>query len=101
MNDETVDVPLLTALANAREISVQEMAHKIINGRKAFKQSITDLLAKMTWLKGQFKNASSIRDLNRLYEDYFSVAMPETQAQEEGRVVDFKRVIPVKIGLQF
>lgn len=101
MKDENTDVPLLTALAGAREISVQEMVHKIINGRKAFKQSITDLLAKMTWLKGQFKNAATIRDLNRLYEDYFGVAMPETQAQEEGRVVDFKRVVPVKIGLQF
>jgi hypothetical protein len=101
MKDEDAEVPLLTALANAREISVQEMAYKIINGRQAFKKSITDLLAKMTWLKGQFKNAATIRDLNRLYEDYFGVAMPETQAQEEGRVVDFKRVVPVKIGLQF
>lgn len=101
MKDENADVPLLQALADAREISVQEMAHKIINGRKAFKQSITDLLAKMTWLKGQFKNAATIRDLNRLYEDYFGIAMPETQAREEGRVVDFKRVVPVKIGLQF
>jgi len=101
MKDNNAEVPLLTALANAREISVQEMVHKTINGRKAFKQSITDLLAKMTWLKGQFKNAATIRDLNRLYEDYFGIAMPETQAQEEGRVVDFKRVVPVKIGLQF
>lgn len=101
MRDENAEVPLLTALASAREISVQEMAHKIINGRQAFKKSITDLLAKMTWLKGQFKNAATIRDLNRLYEDYFGVAMPETQAQEENRVVDFKRVVPVKIGLQF
>ena len=99
--NEDADVPLLTALAEAREISVAEMAQKIISGRKVFKEKITNLLRQMTWLKAKFKNASTIRDLNRLYEDYFGVAMPETQAREEGRVVDFKRVVPVKIGLQF
>jgi hypothetical protein len=100
-HNEEAEVPLLTALAEAREISVAEMAQKIITGRKVFKEKITNLLRQMTWLKAKFKNADTIRDLNRLYEDYFGVAMPETQAREEGRVVDFKRVVPVKIGLQF
>jgi hypothetical protein len=36
-----------------------------------------------------------------MYEDYFSVAMPEKQAIDEGRIVDFKRVVPVGIGLKF
>jgi len=100
-NNKDTEVPLLTALAGAREISVEEMAQKIISGRQVYKQKITDLLTKMTWVKAQFKNASTIRDLNRLYEDYFSVAMPESQAIEEGRVVDFKRIVPVGVGLRF
>ena len=99
--DSSASVPLLTALANSREVSVEQMADLILGGRNNFKTKITDLLVKMNELKMKFKTAPTIRDLNRLYEDYFGVAMPETQAREEGRVVDFKRVVPVKIGLQF
>lgn len=100
-NDPEANVPLLTALANAREKSLEQMANIIIEGRNNFKTKITELLVRMTEIKLKFKTAATIRDLNRLYEDYFGVAMPENQAREEGRVVDFKRVIPVKIGLQF
>ena len=77
------------------------MANKIISARNTFKQKVTSLLKQMTEIKERFKNAASIRDLNRLYEDYFSVAMPESQAIEEGRVVDFKRIVPVGVGLRF
>lgn len=101
MKDKTAEVPLLNALAEAREISLDEMADKIISARNLFKEKVTSLLKQMTEIKSKFKNASTIRDLNRLYEDYFSVAMPESQAIEEGRVVDFKRVVPVGIGLNF
>ena len=101
IKDNTIDVPLLFALAETREVTVEEMANKIISARNNFKKQVTILLKQMTEIKGKFKNASTVRDLNRLYEDYLGIAMPETQAQEEGRVVDFKRVVPVKIGLQF
>lgn len=99
--DKNADIPLLTALAEAREISIDQMADKIISARNCFKQKVTSLLKQMTEIKFKFKNAATIRDLNRLYEDYFSIAMPESQAIEEGRVVDFKRVVPVGIGLNF
>jgi hypothetical protein len=101
VKNNDADVPLLEALAEVREITLQEMADKIILARKSFKEKVTSLLKQMTEIKGKFKNASTIRDLNRLYEDYFSVAMPESQAIEEGRVVEFKRVVPVGIGLRF
>jgi hypothetical protein len=101
IKDNDAVVPLLKALAEAREISLDEMANKIISARNTFKQKVTSLLKQMTEIKARFKNASSIRDLNRLYEDYFSVAMPESQAIEEGRVVDFKRIVPVGVGLRF
>lgn len=101
IKDNNTDVPLLEALAETREISLDEMAEKIISARNSFKQKVTSLLKQMTEIKSKFKNASTIRDLNRLYEDYFSIAMPESQAIEEGRVVDFKRVVPVGIGLNF
>lgn len=99
--DNNADVPLLKALAEAREISLDDMANKIISARSSFKQKVTSLLTQMNEIKNKFKNADTIRDLNRLYEDYFSIAMPESQAIEEGRVVDFKRVVPVGIGLRF
>jgi hypothetical protein len=101
IKDNDADVPLLKALAQTREISLDEMANKIISARNSFKQKVTSLLQQMTEIKERFKNAASIRDLNRLYEDYFSVAMPESQAIEEGRVIDFKRVVPIGIGLRF
>lgn len=99
--DASADVPLLKALSEAKEISVQEMVEKVLNSRNKFKTSVTDLLKQMAELKSKFKSASSIRDLNRLYEDYFAIAMPESQAVEEGRVVDYKRVIPILPGFKF
>lgn len=101
LEDNTAEVPLLSSLAESREISIEEMVSKVIEGRKNYKQSIIKLLSAMNSLKSKFKNATSIRELNRLYEDYFSVAMPEKQAIEEERIVDFKRVVPVGIGLKF
>lgn len=58
-------------------------------------------MKQMNAVKYKFKIASSIKELNRLYEDYLGVAMPEQQAMEEGRVVEFERVVPVKVGFQF
>lgn len=101
IEDNNADVPLLQALAETREISTGEMANKVISARNLYKQKITTLLKRMTEVKGKFKTANSIRDLNRLYEDCFNIAMPESQAVDEGRVVDFRRVIPVGIGLRF
>lgn len=101
IEDNNTDVPLLQALAETREISTGEMANKVISARNLYKQKITTLLKRMTEVKGKFKTANSIRDLNRLYEDCFNISMPESQAVDEGRVVDFKRVIPVGIGLRF
>ena len=95
------NIPLLKSLSEAKEISVDEMVDKVLNARNIFKQSVTELFKSMSELKGKFKNAGSIRDLNRLYEDYFAIGMPETQAVEEGRVVDFKRVIPILPGFKF
>lgn len=95
------DISLLKSLSEAKEISVDEMVDKVLNARNSFKQSVTDLFKGMSELKNKFKNATSIRDLNRLYEDYFAIAMPESQAVEEGRIVDFKRVTPIIPGFKF
>ena len=99
--DNTVDVPLLKALAESKDISLEEMSNKIISARNGYKQKLIDLLSNMNSLKTKFKTSTSVRDLNRLYEDYFGVCMPESQAMEEGRVVNFVRVVPVPVGLQF
>ena len=93
--------PLLTAIADGRGISLSEMVSKVLNGRESYKSSLVNLMRKMNEVKSKFKTATTIRDLNRLYEDYLGIAMPEMQAIEEGRVVDFLRVVPVKVGFQF
>jgi hypothetical protein len=54
----------------------------------------------MQKIKKLFESATSIRDINILYEDYFGVLMPSTQAIELGRTVsetDWTRTNEVKI----
>ena len=41
----------------------------------------------MQKLKKQFKNSTSIKDINTLYEDYLGVMMPTAQAVEMGRTL--------------
>jgi len=95
------DCPLLREMSIARNVLLGDMVETVLSGRKKYKDKVVDMMKQMNAVKYKFKIASSIRDLNRLYEDYLGIAMPEMQAIEEGRVVDFMRVVPVKVGFQF
>jgi hypothetical protein len=99
--DNTSECPLLHEMSIARNVLLVDMVNMVLAGRKKYKDQVIDLMKRMNDVKYKFKIASSIRELNRLYEDYLGVAMPEQQAMEEGRVVEFERVVPVKVGFQF
>lgn len=95
------DCPLLREMSIARNVLLGDMVETVLSGRKKYKDQVVDMMKQMNAVKYKFKIASSIRELNRLYEDYLGVAMPEQQAMEERRVIDFERVVPVKVGFQF
>ena len=85
--DNTAEVPLLTALAAARDLTVEEMVARINTARVAHKTRVTKLIQKMAQVKQAYKNCITIPDMNRFYEDYFNVQMPFQQAVAEGRLV--------------
>ena len=105
--DNSAEVPILNALATARGLTVAEMVAKINTARVNHKARVTTLLQKMAQVKQAYKNCTTILEMNRFYEDYFNIEMPQTQAVDEGRlVIDSEtgvetRTKPLGIGLAF
>lgn len=92
--------PFLDYIAQERSIDKTELANKILQKAEAYEDQLSTMLVNMQKIKKLFESASSIRDINILYEDYFGVLMPSTQAIELGRTVsetDWTRVNEVKI----
>ena len=85
--DNTAEVPLLTALAAARDLTVEEMVARINTARVGHKSRVTKLIQKMAQVKQAYKKCVTIPDMNRFYEDYFNVEMPFQQAIAEGRLI--------------
>ena len=84
--DNTADVPILSSLATARGLTVEQMVAKVNTARVNHKARVTTLLQTMARVKQAYKNCTTIRDMNRFYEDYFNIEMPQTQAVDEGRL---------------
>ena len=63
------------------------MSNKILQKAEAYQDKLSTMLVSMQKLKKQFKNSTSIKDINILYEDYLGVMMPTTQAIEMGRTL--------------
>ena len=85
--DNTADVPILTALATARGLTVEEIVAKVNTARVNHRTRVTTLLQKMAQVKQAYKNCATIKEMNIFYEDYFNIEMPQTQAVEMGRLV--------------
>ena len=85
--DNTVETPILSALATARDLTVEEMVAKINTARVGHKTKVTKLLQKMSEVKQAYKKQTTIPDMNRFYEDYFNIQMPFQQAVAEGRLI--------------
>ena len=79
--------PFLDYLATERGEDKTVLANKILQKAEAYQDKLSTMLVSMQKLKKQFKNSTSISDINILYEDYLNVIMPTTQAIELGRTL--------------
>jgi hypothetical protein len=92
--------PFLDYISQERQIDKTELSNKILQKAEAYEDQLSTMLVDMQKIKKLFESATSIRDINILYEDYFGVLMPSSQAIELGRTVsetDWTRTNEVKI----
>jgi len=100
--DSEAATPLLTTLAESRGITVEELATKVIEKSTAYRNEISNLLVTQQTVTKKLKECSTIRDLNKFYEDYFGIEMPRLQANEEGLTdEDGKRTHTIEYGVKF
>lgn len=79
--------PFLDYLATERGEDKTVLANKILQKAEVYQDKLSTMLVAMQKLKKQFKNSTSIKDINILYEDYLGVMMPTAQAVEMGRTL--------------
>jgi hypothetical protein len=84
MLDASASVPMLTALAASRGISVAEMASKVQTAVTNYNANIQTLLAKKQLIEAEIKACDSIAACNRVLHNRFELSMPIAQIQEEG-----------------
>ena len=79
--------PFLDYLATERGEDKTVLSNKILQKAETYQDKLSTMLVSMQKLKKQFKNSTSIKDINTLYEDYLGVMMPTAQAVEMGRTL--------------
>ena len=79
--------PFLDYLATERGEDKTVLSNKILAKAEGYQDKLSTMLVAMQKLKKQFKNTTTITDINTLYEDYLGVIMPTTQAIEMGRTL--------------
>jgi hypothetical protein len=82
--DSNVSVPMLSALAASRGITVSEMVVKVNSALAAYNDKIAELLANKQAREQEIKACQSIADCNRLLHNRFDMTMPGGQQQAEG-----------------
>jgi hypothetical protein len=82
--DNTAPVPMLTALAAARSITVSEMATLVNNAVAAYNTSVAELLAARQTVEQTIKNMTEIGDFNVLLHTKFGVTMSQAQMEATG-----------------
>jgi hypothetical protein len=98
--DNSYEPTILKSLANQREISVEDLANKVLSKSQEYKAEIAEILTVQQVVGKIFENASDIRALNRLYEEYLGIEMPLPQAIEDGLTDENgKRTSVSKYGL--
>jgi hypothetical protein len=100
--DNTTPTPLLKSLADSREITVEEMANKVVEKSTAFRNEISNLLITQQTINKKIEQCSNIRELNKFFEDYFGIEMPRQQASEEGLTNENgERTHTIDYGIKF
>lgn len=86
--DNSASVPLLTALASARSITLAEMVTKVNNAISAYNTSVQTLLAAKQAVETEIKACASIGDCCRLMHNRFQIEMSLAQQEAEGDTSD-------------
>ena len=81
--------PFLDYLASEHEVDKTELANKIIQKSEEWNDKLSKMLVESQKLIKQFKQATNVKEMNILYEKYFGVMMPISQAQELGLSDEF------------
>ena len=79
--------PFLNYLSETRSIDKTTLANRILSKAESYEDRLSTLLVEMQTLIDRFKNCTSIKNINILYEDYLGVMMPQSQAVELGRTI--------------
>ena len=74
----------LDYLAQEHNIDKTELANKILKKSGEYEDRLSDMLVVQQKIIKEFKNASDVKQMNILYEKYFGIMMPISQAQELG-----------------
>jgi hypothetical protein len=76
--------PLLDYLAEEHGTDKTELANKILSKAEQWVDTFSEMLVTNQKLVKEFKNAGTVKQMNILYEKYFGIMMPISQAQELG-----------------
>lgn len=82
--DSSASVPMLTALAAARSITVAQMVTLVNDAVTAYNTSITNLLAGRQTVEKEIKELTTIASVNKILHTRFGTAMSEAQMVVEG-----------------
>ena len=83
--DNSFETKLIHKLAEVRDLTTMEFATKIVDKLNEFKTKLYDLAVAEQKMIQIVTGCTSVRDLNVVLEDYFSIAMSNAQCLEYGR----------------
>lgn len=102
LNNSEAKTPLLTTLSESKGITVSELATRVIQKSTEYRNQISNLLVIQQTVTKKLKECSTIKELNKFYEDYFGIEMPQQQAIKEGLSDENgTRTYPFEYGIKF
>ena len=78
------NLPMLSSLATARGITLEEMVNKVNVAVDSYNQKLANLLTSKQLVESEIKLCANIQDCNRLLHMRFGVEMPVLQRNDEG-----------------
>lgn len=88
--DASSPTPMLTILASSRNITVSEMADKVINAVNKYNSDLTNLLGRKQGIENEIKQCLSLPDCYRLMHNRFEISMSQQQKEEENVTTEAK-----------
>ena len=82
--DNSASTPTLTALAEARGITILEMVAKVITATNNYNAQVASMLASKQIVEAEIKSCQTIADLNILIHQRFGYNMPTKQQEALG-----------------